>query len=67
MAKRQYVTDLRVGESLEISDGPVTLTVQAKSGQLARLKFEHDGEVSFRRLENRALPSQFARHGLKVA
>lgn len=62
-APRSYVTDVRVGESLEIS-GPVTLTLEQKSGQLARMRFQHDGGVTFRKLEPRL---HVARMGLRVA
>jgi hypothetical protein len=40
--------DLKVGESVCI-DGGVTITLEKKSGQLAKLRFSHEG-VDIRRL-----------------
>lgn len=43
--------DLKVGESLTI-DGGITVTLEQKSGQLAKLRFQHKG-ADIRRLPDR--------------
>lgn len=51
--------DLRPGESLTIG-GMVVVTLEAKSGQLARLSFEADQTVTIRRVIEPAKPDSGA-------
>ena len=51
MPKATLSMDVRVGESLSIDGGRVVITVEAKSGQRARLTFTHAGDATVRRIE----------------
>lgn len=42
--------DVAVGESVDIDNGRVVVTVERKSGQLARLSFEAARNIPIRRL-----------------
>lgn len=43
MTKRSLLKDLKVGQSLYIDGGRIVITLEHKSGQLAKLRFVHDG------------------------
>lgn len=43
MTTRTLFKDLKVGQSLSIDGGRIVVTLEQKSGQLAKLKFVHDG------------------------
>ena len=58
--------DLKVGESLSIDKGKVTLTLQEKSGQLARLRVDADKTISVEKNEAADAYSQ-ARKGIAMA
>lgn len=53
--------DLRVGESVSIDKGRVSVTFREKSGQRARLEFEADKSVS---IEKTSVKHHFAAKGL---
>jgi sRNA-binding carbon storage regulator CsrA len=42
--------DLRVGESMTIEDGRITVTLEEKSGQRARLRIEAPADVDVHRI-----------------
>lgn len=42
--------DVRVGESVAIDGQRIVITVESKSGQLARLRFDHDKTADVQRL-----------------
>ncbi len=58
--------DLKVGESLSIDKGKVTLTLQEKSGQLARLRVDADKTISVEKNKAADASSQ-ARKGIAMA
>ncbi len=49
MTKKTLSMDIKVGESVSIDGGRVVLTLEAKSGQRARLTFQHESDVDVRR------------------
>lgn len=49
MSKKSLSMDVKVGQSVAIDGGRVILTVESKSGQLARIRFEHVDGVDVRR------------------
>jgi len=44
--KRTLSMDVKVGESLSLDGGRITLKVEQKSGQVARIRFTMDQDVS---------------------
>lgn len=50
MTVRALTLDVRVGESVSVDRGRVTVTVEEKSGQRARLKFMADDTVSIKKV-----------------
>lgn len=58
--------DLKVGESLSIDKGKVTLTLHEKSGQLARLRVNADKLISIEKNKTVDASSQ-ARKGIAMA
>lgn len=75
MAKRTLYKDLRVGKTLSLDGGRIRITLEAKSGQLAKLKIEHEGVLVEDAGDPSATPDQQhrpagaaqARLGIKVA
>lgn len=63
--KRTLVMDVKVGESVSIDSG-IVITLDAKSGQLARLRFVHEG-ADIKRVEPARSGAERARLGLKLA
>lgn len=63
---RTLFMDVKVGESVSLDGGRVTITLEHKSGQLAKLRFEHDG-ANIRRVEPARSGAERARLGLKLA
>lgn len=57
--------DVRVGESVSI-DGRVTVTVQEKSGQRARLRFMADEQVAIEKVRAAKTGAQNARLGINA-
>ena len=55
--------DVRVGEQLSIGDGSIKLRVEAKSGQVARLRLEFTKPTSVAKVAPAA--ASFARLGVK--
>ncbi len=55
--------DLKVGESVNIDQGRVRMTLHAKNGQRARLEFQADKAVSIEREK----PSNIVAQGLTKA
>jgi hypothetical protein len=51
MSTKRLLMDLKVGQSLTIGEG-VTITLEQKSGQLAKLCIQHNG-VEVRRVPDR--------------
>lgn len=45
MTRRTLMMDVKVGETLSIDGGRLTVTLEHKSGQRARLCFQHAGDV----------------------
>ena len=45
--------DVRVGDTVEIDDGRITIRVEDKSGQRTRLSFDAPRDVKIRMLEDR--------------
>jgi hypothetical protein len=66
MTKRTLFMDIKVGQSLEVDGGRMVITLEHKSGQLAKLKFEHEG-ANIRRVEPARTGAERARLGLKLA
>jgi hypothetical protein len=48
---KRLMMDVKVGESIQLGDG-ITITLEQKSGQLAKLCIQHNG-VDVRRLPDR--------------
>jgi hypothetical protein len=62
---KHFVTDVRVGESVAITGSQrAVVTLEAKSGGIARLRFSLDEGASVRKTETATIPSFFARQGL---
>lgn len=55
MTVQRLIMDLKVGQSLTI-DGGIVVTLEAKSGQLAKLRFEHRGADIRRTPDRRSEP-----------
>lgn len=49
MSIRALTLDVRVGESVAVDSGRVTVTVEEKSGQRARLRFMADEAITIRK------------------
>ncbi len=49
MTVRALTLDVRVGESVTMDGGRITLTVEEKSGQRARLRFLADDAIAIRK------------------
>lgn len=49
MAKSLRV-ELRVGESIEVDNGRITITLEEKSGQRARFRFDAPQDVDIKRV-----------------
>jgi hypothetical protein len=64
MAKRTLSMDVRVGESVQLDGGRITVTVEAKSGQRARLAFQLDPGITAQRAQA-PTPAALARGGLR--
>lgn len=62
---RTYRTDLRVGESLSIDGGRLTVTVEEKSGQRARLSFTAEEHVKFAKVVPVRTGVEHAARGIK--
>jgi len=65
MTVRALTLDVRVGESVSIDRGKITVTVEEKSGQRARLRFMADDTVVVKKVgvATKAGPDQ-ARQGI---
>lgn len=61
-----YRTDLRVGESLSIDGGRITLTVEEKSGQRARLSFASEEKIAFAKATLGRTGVEHAARGIKT-
>lgn len=46
MTRRTLMMDVKVGETLSIDGGRLIVTLEHKSGQRARLRFVHAGDVN---------------------
>lgn len=57
--------DVRVGESVSIG-GNITVTVQEKSGQRARLRFLADQEITIEKVKTSKPGAQQARMGINT-
>ena len=57
--------DVRVGESVSIG-GNITVTVQEKSGQRARLRFMADQKISIEKVKTTKAGAQHARMGINA-
>jgi pyruvate kinase len=67
MSIRALTLDVRVGESVSMDGGRVTLTVEEKSGQRARLRFLADDAVTIRKQGAAMKPgAEQARAGIKT-
>lgn len=62
-----YRTDLRVGETLSIDGGRIVLTMEAKSGQRARLTFSSEDDVRFLKSIPGKTGAVHAAQGIKAA
>ena len=60
-----YRTDLRVGESLSIDNGRITVTVEEKSGQRARLSFSSEEKIDFSKVAPLRTGAVHAAKGIK--
>jgi hypothetical protein len=60
-----YRTDLRLGEALTIDGGRVTVTLQEKSGQRARLVFTAEDGVHFSKEASARTGATQAMRGIK--
>jgi len=49
MARIPLFIDLKVGQSISIDGGRIVMSLEDKSGKLARLKFVADSDVSIQR------------------
>lgn len=63
---KTLVMDVKVNESVSIDSGKIVITLEQKSGQLARLKFVHEG-ADIKRVEPARSGAERARLGLKLA
>jgi hypothetical protein len=61
-----YRTDLRVGDSLSIDGGRITMTLEEKSGQRARLSFTSEGDVRFAKNVQGRTGATHAAKGIKT-
>lgn len=66
MTKQSLSMDVRVGESVAIDGDRITLTVDEKSGQRARLRFEMDASVVVKKVVPAQTGASLARHGVRV-
>lgn len=46
MTRRTLMMDVKVGETLSIDGGRLIVTLEHKSGQRAKLRFVHAGDVT---------------------
>ena len=51
--KRAKTIDIRIGEGVSIDGGRVVVTLEEKSGQRARLRFEAEETTPIERVHNR--------------
>lgn len=63
--KRRLSMDVLVGQSVSIDGGRVVLTVEAKSGQRARIAFSIDPDVVLAKLEQGPPAASAAREGIR--
>lgn len=56
--------DVRVGESVSIDNGRVTVTVEEKSGQRARLRFMADQAIGIEKVRAPKPGAEQARRGI---
>jgi hypothetical protein len=64
MQKRSLLVDLKVGQSIKLDNGRISITLEDKSGKLARLRVVAESDVMIQRPG--ALQSRF-RSGAKQA
>lgn len=64
--RRSLTHDLLVGDTVEISGGAVRITLEEKSGQRARLRFEHDGGAKVERVKTPSAGANQARRGIRI-
>jgi hypothetical protein len=67
---KTLLMDLKVGQSLSIDGGRVVVTLEEKSGQLAKLRFVHDDVLIERAAPKRRQGStgaDQARRGIRLA
>lgn len=64
MTKKTLSMDIKVGESVSIDGGRVLLTLEAKSGQRARITFQHESDVDVRRKAPASAAALAARGGV---
>lgn len=66
MAVTALTLDVRVGESVSIEGGRITVTVEEKSGQRARLRFMADEKVSIEKARATRPGADQARKGVNT-
>ena len=66
MTKQSLSMDVRVGESVTIDGDRIKLTVEEKSGQRARLRFEVDSSIVVKKAVPVQTGASLARHGVRM-
>ena len=66
MTKQSLSMDVRVGESVTIDGDRIRLTVEEKSGQRARLRFEVDSSIAVKKVVPVQTGASLARNGVRM-
>lgn len=62
--RTEHITDVKVGESISMDGGRIVLTVEAKSGQLARLRLSTIPGVAIDRIHPVKSGADLAKGGI---
>lgn len=66
MTKHSLSIELRVGESASIDGGRITVTLEDKSGQRARLKWHLDSNTTVKKITPDQSGVEMARRGVRL-